>query len=54
MPKSSFTEQGAMIGSHNYVSQECRLGTAEIALLSHDEALRRRVTGFIKRQLTPK
>jgi phosphatidylserine/phosphatidylglycerophosphate/cardiolipin synthase-like enzyme len=30
------TEKGAMLGSHNYVSQGVRLGTAEIALLRKD------------------
>jgi phosphatidylserine/phosphatidylglycerophosphate/cardiolipin synthase-like enzyme len=30
------TEQGAMVGSHNYVTQGVNLGTAEIALLSLD------------------
>jgi phosphatidylserine/phosphatidylglycerophosphate/cardiolipin synthase-like enzyme len=30
------TDQGSMIGSHNYVVQGVNFGTAELALLSHD------------------
>jgi len=35
-------DQGALLGSHNYVSQGVNFGTAEIALLRHDASYARR------------
>jgi phosphatidylserine/phosphatidylglycerophosphate/cardiolipin synthase-like enzyme len=37
------TEKGAIVGSHNYVSQGVWLGTAEIALLNQDPAFAKAV-----------
>jgi phosphatidylserine/phosphatidylglycerophosphate/cardiolipin synthase-like enzyme len=45
------TEDGALIGSHNYVNIGVNLGTAEIALLSHDPAFAKATTTHLKQQL---
>ncbi len=45
------TEQGLMIGSHNYAYLGVQLGTAEIALKRNDAAFARRAATFIKKQL---
>jgi cardiolipin synthase A/B len=45
------TEQGAMIGSHNYVNAGVRFGTAEIALLRHDPAFAREAVSLLIPQL---
>lgn len=42
------TEQGAMIGSHNYVVQGVNFGTAEIALRRQDTAFGREVAALAK------
>jgi phosphatidylserine/phosphatidylglycerophosphate/cardiolipin synthase-like enzyme len=45
------TEQGAMIGSHNYVMTGVRLGTAEIALFHRDAAFARKAISMLLPQL---
>jgi phosphatidylserine/phosphatidylglycerophosphate/cardiolipin synthase-like enzyme len=45
------TEQGAMIGSHNYVIQGVNFGTAEIALKVLSPEFSRRAVAALKRQL---
>jgi len=45
------TEQGAMIGSHNYVVQGVRFGTAEIALRSDTPAFSDMLRSAIQRQI---
>lgn len=45
------TEQGAIIGSHNYVDQGVRLGTAEIALLRRDPAFAEAAVQAIQTEL---
>lgn len=45
------TEQGVMIGSHNYVYTGVRLGTAEMAVLAHNPTLAKRVAESINRQV---
>lgn len=45
------TDKGMMIGSHNYVRAGVRLGTAEIALRSHDAALSRQAVITLQREL---
>ncbi len=45
------TEQGLMIGSHNYAYLGVQLGTAEIALKRNDAAFARRAAAFIEKQL---
>jgi cardiolipin synthase len=46
------TEQGAMMGSHNFVTAGVKLGTAEIALLERDPDFARRAVAAIRGQLT--
>ena len=46
------TEQGAMIGSHNYGDLGVQLGTAEIALQRDDAAFAKRAVAFIEKQIT--
>jgi hypothetical protein len=46
-------EQGAMFGSHNYVTQGVRLGTAEIVLHVHDPAFSLQITQFLCDLLPP-
>ena len=46
------TEQGAMMGSHNFVTAGIKLGTAEIALLERDPEFGRRAVAAIRAQLT--
>ena len=45
------TEQGAIIGSHNYVDQGVWLGTAEIALLRRDPAFAKAAVQAIQTEL---
>ena len=45
-------DKGVMTGSHNYVRAGVRLGTAEIALLRHDEALAHAVIDSVETALT--
>jgi phosphatidylserine/phosphatidylglycerophosphate/cardiolipin synthase-like enzyme len=45
------TENGVMVGSHNYVEQGVHFGTAEIALLSHEPGLTKRIINVITDQL---
>lgn len=45
------TDKGVMFGSHNFVGQGVTLGTAEIALLSSDSNLSKRLVDSLKRQL---
>lgn len=45
------TEQGAIIGSHNYVTTGVRLGTAEIALLRRDPVFARDAVSILAPQL---
>jgi cardiolipin synthase len=45
------TDTGAMVGSHNYVEQGVWLGTAEIALLSHDKAFSEQLIDKINAEL---
>jgi phosphatidylserine/phosphatidylglycerophosphate/cardiolipin synthase-like enzyme len=45
------TEQGCMIGSHNYVTQGVQLGTAELSFLRRDSAFSQKAVDFIKQQL---
>jgi hypothetical protein len=45
------TDQGALVGSHNYVQAISRLGTAEIALLNTDPDFGLHAIGMIKNQL---
>ena len=45
------TEQGLMVGSHNYAYLGVQLGTAEIALKRNDAAFARRAAAFIEKQL---
>jgi phosphatidylserine/phosphatidylglycerophosphate/cardiolipin synthase-like enzyme len=42
------TDKGAMVGSHNYVSQGVRFGTAEVALRSSDVTLSCQLRDFIR------
>jgi phosphatidylserine/phosphatidylglycerophosphate/cardiolipin synthase-like enzyme len=46
------TEQGAIVGSHNFATQGVRLGTAEIALLRHDVQFSQALTENILHQLS--
>jgi phosphatidylserine/phosphatidylglycerophosphate/cardiolipin synthase-like enzyme len=43
------TEQGALIGSHNYVEAGVKLGTAEIALLTSDTKLADEAVALMRR-----
>ena len=52
--KILITEEGVMIGSHNYVRAGVSLGTAEIALFSHNTALSRQVEETILKQTLPR
>lgn len=45
------TEQGAIIGSHNYVGQGVWLGTAEIALLKRDPAFAKAAVAAIDKEI---
>jgi len=45
------TEQGAMVGSHNFVSHGVALGTAEIALRVLDPEFARQAIATVRRQL---
>lgn len=45
------SEQGAMLGSHNYVIQGVRFGTAELALKSLDSAFSLELRSFMHAQL---
>jgi len=45
------TEQGAMIGSHNYVTHGVNFGTAEIAMLRHDPAFARKAVAILASQV---
>lgn len=45
------TEQAAMVGSHNYVNAGVRLGTAEIALVTHDAELRKQALQTVQQQI---
>ena len=45
------TEQGAFIGSHNYVPQGVRLGTAEIALLVKDSQFSNQLKTFMENEI---
>jgi len=45
------TEQGAMLGSHNYVVQGVQFGTAEIALQSFDPIFSNALCDFMKDQI---
>jgi phosphatidylserine/phosphatidylglycerophosphate/cardiolipin synthase-like enzyme len=45
------TEQGLVMGSHNFVYTGVRLGTAEMAVLSRDPILARRAADSIKQQI---
>ncbi|HWZ65219.1 MAG TPA: phospholipase D-like domain-containing protein [Patescibacteria group bacterium] len=45
------TEQGAIIGSHNYVVQGVNLGTSEIAILRFDKAFAKRAVDKIINQI---
>lgn len=45
------TDQGAMIGSHNYVTLGVRLGTAEMAILRHDPVFSRQVMDTLRPHL---
>lgn len=45
------SEQGAIMGSHNFVSAGVRLGTAEIALLTTDPAMGQRVIDNLRAQI---
>ncbi|HSX36249.1 MAG TPA: phospholipase D-like domain-containing protein [Patescibacteria group bacterium] len=45
------TEEGTMLGSHNYVHTSVRLGTAEIALLSFDQHFRKGAVLTLESQL---
>jgi phosphatidylserine/phosphatidylglycerophosphate/cardiolipin synthase-like enzyme len=45
------TEQGAMVGSHNYVVQGVKFGTAEVALLLKTADLSDTLRQFIQKQL---
>lgn len=47
------TEQGAIIGSHNYVVAGVNFGTAEIALLKHDPVFARQALEALKKQYGP-
>lgn len=42
------SEKGAIIGSHNYVAEGVRFGTAEIALMRHDAAFGREALATIE------
>lgn len=46
------TEQGAIIGSHNYVNAGVKFGTAEAAILRRDPAFARQAAEIIERQLS--
>lgn len=46
------TDQGVIIGSHNFVPTGVRFGTAEIALITTDTDFIRQVSDTLKRQLT--
>lgn len=46
------TDQGAIIGSHNYVAAGVNFGTAEIALLRHDPVFARQALGVLKKELS--
>lgn len=46
------SEQAAMVGSHNYVIQGVRFGTAELALKSTDPAFARDLVDFMKASLS--
>ncbi len=41
------TENGAMVGSHNYIQQGVKWGTAELALLYNDPTFSRQLKSFI-------
>lgn len=45
------TEEGTMLGSHNYVHTSVRLGTAEIALLSFDPIFAKKAVQTLEGQL---
>jgi hypothetical protein len=45
------TEQGAMIGSHNYVVQGVTLGTAEAAILRNDPQFSKQAIGVFRERL---
>lgn len=45
------TDQGALVGSHNYVSQGVNLGTAEIALLCRQPAFAVEAVRFMKQYI---
>jgi phosphatidylserine/phosphatidylglycerophosphate/cardiolipin synthase-like enzyme len=45
------TEQGVLVGSHNYVTQGVRLGTAEIALKVSDTAFAHKMRAFVQEKL---
>jgi len=47
------TEQGAMVGSHNYLSSGVKLGTAEIALLCLEPTFARQSVSLLLSQLAP-
>lgn len=43
------TEQGAMVGSHNYVVTGVNLGTSELTLMRHDPAFANQARQFLER-----
>lgn len=45
------TEQSALVGSHNYVTQGVSFGTAEIALLRHDADFSRKLQAHITSEI---
>jgi phosphatidylserine/phosphatidylglycerophosphate/cardiolipin synthase-like enzyme len=47
------SEQGAFVGSHNYVTHGVNFGTAEIALLRHDPIFAQTALDVLKRRLPP-
>ncbi|HSX17412.1 MAG TPA: phospholipase D-like domain-containing protein [Patescibacteria group bacterium] len=46
------TEQGAIVGSHNYVRAGVRLGTAEIAVVQHTPGFSQNALAALRRELT--
>lgn len=45
------TENGAMVGSHNYIQQGVKWGTAELALLCIDPSFSQRLKSFIQNEI---
>ena len=47
------SEQGAFVGSHNYVTHGVNFGTAEIAIRRYDPAFTSSALGILKQHLPP-